>query len=321
MESKDRIKRWIAFYLSVTLFLVLLPIVLSYSLGYNIDFRRFKIYKTGIIYLKSQPAGASIYINGKEITDLTPARIEELKPDRYNVEVRREGFYPWHKELVVMPNMVTKAEDIVLFRLSQDITRIKDGEALHFAIPDKKTVYYMAVSGLFRMNLDGTNLKKLSSYCDWPREIKDAVFSPDGDKFLYFNREGIWVVYLKSDTSAKEGELAGVEEVLKSREPIQNVFWYSQSNYIVFVTSKDINVIELSGQGIRNTIALYKFNASPGSLYYDTTNDSLYFTDLNKEPDAAFKRSYLYRLDLRQKFFTQLMQRFRKEFEIRYEKR
>src|SRR3989338_10106299 len=88
----DKVKRTIAFYFSVSLFFLLLPIVLPYSLGYHIYFHALKIYKTGIIYLKSQPQGASIYINSKIHSDVTPARIEELKPGIYRVEVRRNGY-------------------------------------------------------------------------------------------------------------------------------------------------------------------------------------------------------------------------------------
>ncbi len=314
------IKRWIVFYLSLALFFLLLPIILSYSLGYKIDYNRLKIYKTGIIYLKSQPSGASVYMNGTISSALTPARIEELKPGEYNIEVRKEGFYPWQKILIVRPNMVTKAEEIVLFPLSQDISRISDRDMLDFAVSDNNIIYYMSASGLFRINMDGTNIKRLSSYSAWPAKIKGKAFSPDGDKLLYFDDEHIWVIYLKQEKPGEGADTARVEEVVKSPWPIAAAFWYSQSNYIVFVADKNINVVELSGQGVRNTVTLYKLISEPKELYYDLSVDSLYFTDTAERP--GYKTgNYLRRLDLRQKFFDQLMHRLKKELDIRYEKK
>ena len=78
-------------------------------------YKTLKVYKTGIIFINSKPSGASIYINDILYNDLTPAQIENLNPGAYRVRVKREGFYPWEEELVVRPNMVTKADSIILF--------------------------------------------------------------------------------------------------------------------------------------------------------------------------------------------------------------
>lgn len=307
MKNSDRVKRAVAFYFSVILYLILLPIILSYSLGYKIDFRKFKIYKTGILSISSSPAGALIYINEKEHNDLTPARIEELKPGAYRVEVKREGFYAWEKELTVRPNMVTKAEKIILFPITQEKNRITGKDISDFLISDKNYIYYMTASGLFKSNLDGTGLKRLSAYSDWPTDIIDKKFSHEGDKFLFFNQKAVWVVYLNLDkTRVQNGESARVEEVMLCDDPILDVFWYSGSGYIIAVTDKYINAAELRGVGRRNAVSLYKFIAKPRRLYYDSNNDSIYFMDKEKESGNQ-EASYLYRLDLRQTFLDKLM--------------
>lgn len=290
--------------------------MLSYSLGYHIDFHKFSIYKTGILSLVSKPSGASVYINGKLYSELTPARIEELKPGTYSVEVKREGFYPWQKSLSVIPNMVTRADNIILFPVLQDVVKIGAAETSDFAIPDSKNqIYHMAKSGLYRSNMDGTNLKKLSGYSDWPEFITGKSFSPDGKKILFFNENYIWVIYLTARDTAREGEYAEVEEVLRSPTVIRAVFWHSGSNHIVFVAHKDINVLELSKGREKNMVTLYKCDRIPEGLYYDVNNDSLYFSDLLN------KKYSLLRLDLREKFFDNLLQRVKKELDIIYEKK
>ena len=180
MNKSDTVIRYIAFYFSLALYFILLPIVLSYSLGYHIDFHKFKIYKAGILSLSSTPSGASIYINDKLYHDITPARIEELKPGTYSVEVKRDGFYSWQKNLSVIPNMVTRADSIILFPIPQNIAKLCVVDTVDFAIPDSRNqIYHMTKSGLYRSNIDGTNLKKLSSYSDWPHRITGKRFSPD----------------------------------------------------------------------------------------------------------------------------------------------
>src|SRR3989338_4596406 len=218
MQKSDAIIRYIMFFFSLALYFILLPIVLSYSLGYHIDYHNFKIYKMGILSLKSAPSGASVHINGKLRQELTPVRIEELKPDTYSVEVKREGFYPWQKELAIRPNMVTRAEYIILFPVLQEMGKIGDYETINFLISD------------------------------WPEKILGKKFSRDGGKFLYFNENSIWVVYLVSRDSVKDGELAYVEELLKIPGSIRDVFWHSGSNHIVFVVNKDISVVELGSE-------------------------------------------------------------------------
>lgn len=316
MSKSDSVIRYIAFFFSLALYLTLLPIILSYSLGYHVDFQKFVIYKTGILSLKSTPSGASIYINGKLYPDITPARIEELRPGAYFVEVKKDALFPWQKELVVRPNMVTRAESILLFPTLQVTQMVSDREADNFFIPDDRSqVYYMTKSGLYKSNIDGTNSKKLSSYSGWPSNIVGKKLSPDGKKILYFSANGIWIIYLNNPVLTRYGDIAEVEEALKSPNIIKDVFWHSDSNHIIFVADRDIDVLEIGKGGGKNIVTLNKCIRQPKCVYYDTYNDSLYFDD------SSEGKSNLYRLDLREKFFEKLMERIKKEFDIIYDQK
>lgn len=328
--------RAIAFYFASALFLVLLPIILSYALGYQIDYRDLKIYKTGILYVDSRPAGAAIYLNGSKYSDVTPARIEELKPGSYKVVVRREGFYPWEKDLEVRGNMVTKADRIVLFPMAQEMKKMGERGVSNFAVSDNGYLYYMKRSGLYRSAMDGSSMKRLSSYGEWPDRIIGKKFSPSGDRFLFYNDHNVWVVNLnygrigRTDQtgSLSLAEEAFVQEVFAGQDSITDVFWYPGAGYIIIVTDKGIDVAELRsasrGSGERsesNVVPLYKFNSWPQGLYYDESSSAIYFTDTGIGKDFSESR-YLYRIDLRQKFFDQLMQMLlKKEPEAGYEKR
>jgi len=323
MKNSDKIKRAIAFYFSVALYFILLPIILSYSLGYKINYRKFMIYKTGIIYINSAPAGAEIYVNGKKDDELTPTQIEELRPGIYKIEVKRDGFYSWEKEIVVRPNMVTKADKIILFPIIQQSKMIAAKDILDFAVSTNNFIYYMTKEGLFRSNMDGTGFAKISFYSNWPSDILAKKFFRENNKFLYFNKRSVWAVYLNLDkaTAQGNGEYAEVEEITSSDDRILDVFWYSAGNYIIVVTEKYITVVELSRGGKRNPVLLYKFSARPERLYYDSGSDSLYFTDTGKDFRSK-EVACLYRIDLRQTFFDKLIKMLlKREVETHDEKK
>lgn len=315
--------RAIAYYTALAAFFALLPIVLSYALGYKIDYKKLKIYKTGIIYVSSHPAGASVYINGRMHSDITPMKMEDVKPGTYKVEVRREGFYPWERDMEVRPNMVTKADRIILFPVAQEMKKVAMSEIADFAITENGKIYYLTRYGLFKSELDGGSLKKLSGWADWPKNIIGKKFSPETDKLLYFDNYKVFVIQLEAGKAGPKGaEPAKVEEVFTSPDPIVDVFWYPGSNYIMAVSEKDIKVIELR-EGVlkRNIASIYKFNSRPRGVYYNDDAGILYFTD--KKPDAISEEDrFLYKLELKESFFNNIIKMLvKKESDEGYEKR
>jgi hypothetical protein len=168
---------------------------------------------------------------------------------------------------------------------------------------DKNNLYYMTGSGLFRSNIDGTTTRRICRYSGWPEKITAKKFSPDGDKLLYFNEKNLWIIYLNLDRTS-DGEEARVEEVIISEYPVKDAFWYSSSGYIIVVTEKEIEAVEVRGGEKRNIVTLYKFNNLPRGLFYDRNADALYFTDSVKDAEV----NYLHRLELRQTFLDSLKQ-------------
>jgi len=153
--------RTILFFICVFLFVLTAPAAIFYSQGYRFDFETQKIVQTGGLYLKVTPRSAQVYINGKlkNTTSIftNASLIENLMPKNYDVEISKNGYYPWRKTLEVRERRVTEAKNIVLF--PQDI----DFATTSFALP--------------QMTANAT--------------------SSDGDKVLKFNEHEIWVCYLK----------------------------------------------------------------------------------------------------------------------------
>lgn len=105
-------------FFSLIFFISALCLIL-YSFGYVFDLEKKKIVSTGSFYFKTYPKECEIYLNGKFIKKTDPilgtAIIKNLKPDIYNIEIKKEGFSPWKKELEIKEKFVTEAKNIFLF--------------------------------------------------------------------------------------------------------------------------------------------------------------------------------------------------------------
>ncbi|MFZ4648016.1 MAG: PEGA domain-containing protein [Patescibacteria group bacterium] len=127
MNKKFRDAMFIFF---VLLFLVATFLLSLYAAGYRLDFARALkgrvLQKTGTLILASTPKGASIYLDGKQAKSsgsiifgnyaTTPAKVKNLLPKEYLVEVKLDGYWPWEKKMTVFGGQSTYAENIVLFK-------------------------------------------------------------------------------------------------------------------------------------------------------------------------------------------------------------
>ena len=126
MNKKLRDAMFIFF---VLLFVVATSLLSLYAAGYRLDFERALkgrfLQKTGTLILASTPKGASIYLDGKMAKSsgsifgdyaVTPAKVKNLLPKEYLVEVELDGYWPWEKKLNIYAGQSTYAENIVLFK-------------------------------------------------------------------------------------------------------------------------------------------------------------------------------------------------------------
>ncbi len=126
------------------LFLAIGPSIILYSQGYRLDFKERRIVQTGGLFLKVLPKQAEVYLDGKmaKKTDFFfgSCLIENLLPKKYKVEVRKEGYFPWKKELEITEKEVTEAKNIILFPENQSWTILtKDVRDFWFS-PDQKKI-------------------------------------------------------------------------------------------------------------------------------------------------------------------------------------
>ncbi|HRY52602.1 MAG TPA: PEGA domain-containing protein [Candidatus Portnoybacteria bacterium] len=109
-----RLTRRLLFYSLVLIFILATPPTILYATGYSFDWQKKAITATGGFYLKSLPEEATILIDGQN-KKTTPRLVSRLLPKSYSVEIAKEGFHSWQKELTIEPKLVTEARNIILF--------------------------------------------------------------------------------------------------------------------------------------------------------------------------------------------------------------
>jgi PEGA domain len=296
MSNEQRI-RAVLFYLSITVFFAGLPLILSFSLGYKFNPRTFKFTKTGIISLKTQPQGASVYLDGKLLNEKTPATIAELLPGSYSVRLELKRHYPWVSQVNVEPRKVERFEKIILFPKRSNIKQLNQDRVTHFWMDKEEgKLYYFNQDEniLYKSNLDGDRFEEIGSIPEEfslpPKEIK---ISPDRQKMLIFNGHQISVIALKPK---EESAYMGAPVILYfPGKYIHNVFWHSDSYHLILVTDRNIEVLESEDKP--NPVNLVSLSKRAPEVFYDTDKGTLYFMDSQRGADGGYYDN-VYRLEL-----------------------
>jgi len=136
--------RAVIFWVCLFLFLLIAPLAIFYSQGYRFDFDSKKITQTGGLFLKVFPKSAEIYLDGKlkKKTDFFfgSILIENLLPKKYKIEIKKEGYFTWEKNLEIKEKEVTEAKNVILFPENPNFTILTKGVKKFWLPPDQKKI-------------------------------------------------------------------------------------------------------------------------------------------------------------------------------------
>jgi hypothetical protein len=178
-------KRYTLLVILVIIFVITAPVVVLYTAGYRYNFSKNKVEKTGILVIASEPRGAQISINGKNVEDATPARIKNLMPSNYAIRVEKDGFYPWEKTLTVKSKLTTFAENIMLFKKTLPM-QVINGDIKSFSISnDGDKIAYYEKGAVKIFDIASKSVKELYKNSS---EITSIVWSENDEKILVTER-------------------------------------------------------------------------------------------------------------------------------------
>ena len=295
MPAFQKIRSFL-FYLSVFLFLIGLPLILTSALGYKFNLQTLGFVKTGLIFIKTQPEGAAIYLNGKLITEKTPASLQELLPGTYKVNLELAQHYPWKAELEVEAGKVSRIDKVILFPMWPDLQQLNQEKFSSFRIDtEKNTVYYLDQKNkvVCRSGLDGSNFEDIASLPDKFAQIINWEVAADKKKLFIFNQHQISILFFDTQSDAEDS----VSSVFLDypQEKIIHVFWHSDSYHLIVLTDKHVAVIESRTQA--RPVNLVELNNQGAAAFYDNREDILYFSNSQRAPDGSPDNN-LYKLEL-----------------------
>lgn len=226
--------RRLILFIFILAFIILAPILILFYSGYQWDWRKNKIVKTGAFLIESNPKNALIYLNGKLQKKKTPALINNLLPDEYLIEIKKPNYYSWQKLLNIESKKVTFAQDIQLFLKDADLRKSSTQIYADQLYPEIQRITETAVD-LFENN----RVK--------PENIKGFSFSPDKEKILWWTNFELWIYNLET----KNQEL-----LARYSKEIIDVLWHPKNNWIIFAFSNSIQAIELDERDGKNVVEL-----------------------------------------------------------------
>src|SRR3989344_2457381 len=135
-----RNSRRIIFTACVVSFLLFIPYIVLYSLGYRVNIASLSIVATGGIYVHALPENANVTIDGaiQDTTGLFSNAffVQNLVPGPHTVSIAKDGYFDYQKTLPVAENQVTKLEHVVLFKKTPAFSILQDDINLVAGSPD-----------------------------------------------------------------------------------------------------------------------------------------------------------------------------------------
>jgi hypothetical protein len=296
--TREQNIRAVLFYLSVAVFFIGLPFILTFTLGYKLDRSVWKFVRTGLISLKTQPAGASVFLNGVPRNDKTPCSINELLPGTYTVDLKLAEHYPYSTRVEVRQSTVTRLEKILLFPLRPDVQKLNKEQMSVFWVDEDKQIYYVGADAktIYRSDPDGDHSEKLVECAALASGARQWKVSPDRKRILYFNDTQIGV----SGCEPEQNRAAPFVLDLSAAGAISDVFWYTDSYNIIVIAGAEICMLETRAQA--RPFVLMKLNSVPRKVFYESDKEILYFQDAQAGADNKAYEN-VYKLELKRKLY------------------
>lgn len=163
--------------------------------GYRFDTKNFKFLPNGILVAKSEPDGASIFING-DLKGATNSNIP-LGPGTYDVEISLTGYTSWKKRLTVQKEEVTQVT-AQLFKTAPSLSpSTYDGAQNPVISEDYSKIAYTNSEGLWVMDVSVLPI----GFSNDPKQITDGnlelssyQFSPNSRQILLQTKSGYYLL-------------------------------------------------------------------------------------------------------------------------------
>lgn len=164
--------------------------------GYEFDLTTFKFFENGILVAKSDPDGASIYIDG-DLKGATNTNLR-LPPGSYSLEIKKDGHVSWQKNLNIKKEEVTQVT-AHLFKTVPSFSPVTyNGAENPVVSPDFSKIAYTNDEGLWTLSVSSLPI----GFPTEPKKILDAplplnavyTFSPNSRELMLETKTAIYML-------------------------------------------------------------------------------------------------------------------------------
>jgi len=150
---------------------------------------------TGLLVATSEPDGAKVHVNGELLTATNNTL--NLSPGEYDVEIVKEGYFPWKKKVIVQKEIVTqvqalllpiapKLEAVTLIGAQNPIVDPLNGQIGYTVISateERNGIYILDMNANPLLTL-GSAARQITSSARIDFSTATLLFSPEGDQAL-----------------------------------------------------------------------------------------------------------------------------------------
>jgi len=151
---------------------------------------------------------------------------------------------------------------------------------------DENRIAVLRSDGVMAVYNQGDHQTKTGKVAEY---VMDVQFSDDGKKLLYWSDKEVHVYFMRDwdvQPLHSEGETL---DVARFFDPIQNVHWSKDYEHVIYVHDGFIKGIELDKRDKQNIFVIQSLrNPWSSSVFSDTGNNAVYFTDAQEGYDGMF---------------------------------
>jgi len=198
-------------------------IVVLQAQGYDFDWKKNEVLKTGGVYVKTAQSGADVFIDDAYIskTDGFTREIlaQKMLPGKHAVKVQKEGYFTWEKNLTVEEQMVAKAQNIILFPNNTTFESKFSGITSIFNIIGQNFLVIKTNGDLVAVNSETKEEQSVLSAAKMKEvgKVKNMIFSPDQKKALVISSTNI---YYLLELAGTKSQITALKDLDKTTEGV-----------------------------------------------------------------------------------------------------
>ncbi len=278
------------FYSFIFIFIAAGIGVVFYSQGWRLVWQDNKIIfqKTGAIFIETNPKDVGIKINNKSYPDKSGilqggTLISDLLPKNYKIEIKKDGYLAWTKNVSVKSGMVAETGKVILIpeKISPQAVLIPKTAGAFWEKENK--IIFSSSSALYYSGQNG------------PVKLKGAAFtawSEDGNKFVTEDAKNQIYYFYDSNNPLKPANLNLIFNNLKTTAISEISFHPADSNKLIIKGKNGLlyilDINRLSSETISQQ-PIVSFAVKNPNILYVSGNEIRSFGLLLKNDDLRFK--------------------------------